>query len=296
MKKVSLAGLALLFCLLCPAAAQQEIPYQRLLLLIAGPSGDRITRDEQEVVNYLNNLRSDYNLYNLQMGTMHFDRRAESRILTETLGFSRNAGVVVGLVQLDNQGMPVRTVYKREGVTAADLQAEHREFVGRWSKLSGQSVPAELQLASQPQAPNDPPMRPENPPPTQDTAQPPPEQPKGEEIYSFEGIRSVVTDLNNRVDSLWSDLRNRPLREDRLDVPVREATVELQKASAQLLQAHQRGVVYPTEQLAAVRAAGRKWRLAEPQFYLPVPLRGEVEPIEKLLKQAEAIEYQGRNS
>ena len=138
-------------------------------------------------------------------------------------------------------------------------------------------------------------MRPENPPPTQDTTQPPPEQPQGEEIYSFEGIRSVVTDLNSRVDSLWSDLRNRPLREDRLDVPVREATVELQKASAQLLQAHQRGVVYPTEQLAAVRAAGRKWRLAEPQFYLPVPLRAEVEPIEKLLKQAEAIEYQGRN-
>lgn len=301
MRKLSLVLLMIFFT--CIPCLGQTVPYQRLLLLVAGPSGDRIDATEQQVVSYLNQLRGQYNLYNLQMGTMHYDRPQERRLLTQVLGFRPAAGVTVGLVQLSDQGYPQKTLYKSESVTPASLKAQQRELMGKWSQLTGESVPPELQATTSYAPPSQmPPPRETGGPPEKTS---PPESvtssdsvapPQSGEVYSFEGIRTVVTSLNQTTTSVWDKLKNKPLREDRMDVPVREATVALKQASDELLQAHKRGVVYPLDLLERVRARGRDWKHTDPRIYLPVELRGEVQPILNLLEQVEAIEYQGRNS
>lgn len=282
MRKATLAGLCWFLCILsCPA---QTIPTQSLLILIAGPSGDRISSNEQAVVNYMNQLRGEYELYDLQMGTMHFDRPREAGILKNQLGFSPQAGVTVGLVQLSEQGLPTRTLYKAENVTQASLEREHRQLLMRWSELSSQPLPAALR-------PSDPPVR---PPVDSGSTSPPPDPPANPEVYTFEGIRTVVNSLQQQTSDLWLDFRNQPSRDDRMDVPVRQATLDLLEATTNLKTANQNGVIFPIQQLEAVRSAGREWKLTEPQFYLPPHLRTNVEPILDLIDKVEAIEYQGR--
>ena len=251
MRKATLIALLWVLCLGMVQA--QTIPTQRLLVLIAGPSGDRISANEQAVVSYMNQLRGEYELYDLQMGTMHFDRPQEAGILKNQLGFSPNSGVTVGLVQLSDRGIPSRTLYKAENVTKASLEREHLQLLKRWSELSAQPLPAALQPA--------------------DTA---------------------VNSLQQQTSDLCLDFRNQPSREDRLDVPVRQATLDLLEATTNLKTANQNGVIFPLAELEAVRSTGRDWKLTEPQFYLPPHLRTNVEPIVDLIEKVEAIEYQGR--
>ena len=78
-----------------------------------------------------------------------------------------------------------------------------------------------------------------------------------------------------------------------MDVPVREATLDLLEATTNLKAAHESGVVFPLPQLEAVRLAGQEWKLAEPQLYLPPHLRPHVEPMLDLIEMVKAIEYQG---
>lgn len=279
------ATLITLLWVLCVCAVQaQTIPTQRLLVLIAGPSGDRISADEQAVVSYMNQLRGEYELYDLQMGTMHFDRPREAGILKNQLGFSPKSGVTVGLVQLSDQGIPARTLYKAENVTQASLEREHLQLLQRWSELSAQPLPAALTTSGTPVRP------PTNP----DRSPPPLEPPAQMEVYTFEGIRTVVNTLQQQTSDLWLDFRNQPSRDDRLDVPVRQATLDLLEATTNLKTANQNGVIFPLAELEAVRSAGRDWKLTEPQFYLPPHLRTNVEPIVDLIEKVEAIEYQGR--
>jgi hypothetical protein len=287
MRKAYISIIIVVLCtLLCQA---QSIPSQRLLLLIAGPSGDRISPTEQHVVAYLNRLRGEYGLYDLQMGTMHFDRPREASILTGPLGFSPNAGVTVGLVQLSEQGMPVQTIYKAENVTEATLEQEHRYLLSRWSELSSKPIPDALRdVAANPNT------NPNNN--GGNSTAPPPSQPATEEVYTFEGIRTVVTSLQHKTSDLWNDLRNQPSRDDRMDVPVRTATLALLEATTNLKTANESGIIFPIEQLQAVRVAGREWKLTEPQYYLPPHLRTNVGPVLELIQMVEAIEYQGRNS
>jgi hypothetical protein len=282
MRKATLIALAWVFCLSTGHA--QNIPTQRLLVLIAGPSGDRISANEQAVVSYMNQLRGEYELYDLQMGTMHFDRPREAGILKNKLGFSPDSGVTVGLVQLSEQGIPSKTLYKAENVTQASLQREHLQLLKRWSELSAQPLPAALQ--SQETA--------SRPPTNPDRTSPPLNPPARVEVYTFEGIRTVVNSLQQQTSDLWLDFRNQPSRDDRLDVPVREATLDLLEATTNLKAANQNGIIFPLAELEAVRAAGRDWKLTEPQFYLPPHLRTNVEPIVDLIDKVEAIEYQGR--
>ena len=61
MRKATLIALLWVLCLGMVQA--QTIPTQRLLVLIAGPSGDRISANEQAVVSYMNQLRGEYELY-----------------------------------------------------------------------------------------------------------------------------------------------------------------------------------------------------------------------------------------
>lgn len=114
---------ALIFSWISPGFAQTQVPHQQLLLLVAGPSGDRIDPREKAVVDHLNSLRSNYNFSQLQMGTMHYDRPQEAALLKNTLGFSAQKGVTVGLVQLSESGIPIRTLYKMEQVTQGSLLA-----------------------------------------------------------------------------------------------------------------------------------------------------------------------------
>ena len=282
MRKATLIALLWVLCLGMVQA--QTIPTQRLLVLIAGPSGDRISANEQAVVSYMNQLRGEYELYDLQMGTMHFDRPQEAGILKNQLGFSPNSGVTVGLVQLSDRGIPSRTLYKAENVTKASLEREHLQLLKRWSELSAQPLPAALQPADTAVKP---PSNPERP-------SPPLEPPAQMEVYTFEGIRTVVNSLQQQTSDLWLDFRNQPSREDRLDVPVRQATLDLLEATSNLKTANQNGVIFPLAELEAVRSTGRDWKLTEPQFYLPPHLRTNVEPIVDLIEKVEAIEYQGR--
>lgn len=261
-----------------------------MLLLVAGPSGERISELEQKVVSYLNNLRGEHSLYNLQMGTMHFDRPREAAILADPLGISADDGITVALVQLSPRGLPEKTLHRLPGTSVENLASAHRGLLQKWSQLSLQPLPAELAGP----ALRTPPDKPPELPPSTDEPVGSPERPDSKEIYSFEGIRTVVKALHGDTDALWKDLKGQSFRDDRLDVPVREATLGLTEAALNLLQAHHRGVVYPVKELEAVRVAGRQWRLTEPSLYLPVELRQRVNPILKRLKQVEAIEYQGR--
>lgn len=288
----SLLCLLALGFLALPASAQGSIPYQKLLLLIAGPSGDRISPTEQGVVSYLNNLRGEYGLSEIQMGTMHFDRPKEAKLLKSSLGLNPSRGVSLALVQLSDKGLPVRTLYKQENVTAASLQAQQSELLAKWSELSGEALPPELGLNPTPPQQGVPPTNPNPPSTNPDNSS---AQRKIDQVYSFEGVRSVVTELNDSLSSVWEHFKNAPMRDDRLDVPLRKSTLGLLEASVNLRRAHEEGVLYPFPQLEAVRRAGREWKLAEPQFYLPVEDRSAVSGILHLLDQVETIEYQGHH-
>ena len=282
--------LALLALWLSGSALAQvpAIPYQQLLLLVAGPSGDRIDPREKAVVDHLNGLRSNYNFSQLQMGTMHYDRPQEASLLKSTLGFSPQKGITVGLVQLSDKGLPVRTLYKLEGATQASLTAAQNELLSRWSKTTGQPLPRDLRPAGSaggptsqggPVAANPPSWMPNIGTPSQ--------------VYTFEGIQYVVFEIDKRVGGMWQGLANAPARSDGNDARVREQTRALVEATQALRAAHLQGVIYPFDQLAAVARTGRAWQASEPQYYLPVPLRSNVAPMETLLQQVEEIYVQG---
>lgn len=272
------------------AASAQTVPYQKLLLLIVGPSGDRIVADEQEVVAYLNRLRNDYGLNNIQMGTMHFDRPRESRILKDSLGLDPKKGVTLALVQLSDQGVPVRTLYKREAVTAAVLESEHKDLLTKWSQISGERLPAELAAITSGT------QRPPITNPSSQAGDIGPPQAKVDVTFSPEGVTSVIGALNNQLVDLWDYFRNVPVRTDQKDIVLRQMTLGLLEASTELHRIHtQEGLVYPLRQLENLRRAARDWEKAEPQYYMPVELRPEVPSLIDLLEQLETIEYQGAN-
>ena len=284
------------------ATAQENLSYERLLLLIAGPSGDRIDPQEQFIVNFLNELRAEHELYNLQMGTMHFDRPREASMLSNSLDIRPNDGIVVALVELSPRGMPTRSLLKESRVTSSSVRQIHRKVITQWADLSGESIPEALRhrVASVPPPSNPPVFEEQVEPPS--TSPPPHEAPSNDNgprpsdvVYSFEGIRAVVMDLSQRTDAMWLGLKDEPIRNDHMDIPVREATLGLAEAINNLRAAHQRGVIYPLQEMEAVRFSGVRWKLTEPEFYLPVELRSDVETILKLLRQVEEIEYQGKN-
>lgn len=266
---------------------QDRIPADRLLLLVAGPSGNRIDPDEHAIVNFLNDVRDENQLNNLKLGTMHFDRFQEYRMLEQALGIYEASGITIALVELSNRGEPLRTFSQFSGVTASNLRNEHRELLTLWSDISGQGIPSSLRVAAQvtPVTPQEPPV---------ETGLPQPMA--GEYIYSFEGIRSVIIRLDQNTNDVWATFRNQPLRSDRSDTSLRQATVNLIAAIDDLKQAHFNGIIYPIAQLEAVRSAGIQWRLSGPRTYLPSELQEQVNPILNLIRQAEEIEAQGKRN
>ncbi len=301
----SLLSLLLALCLAGGAHAQTPpIPYQKLLLLVAGPSGDRIDPREKAVVDHLNGLRRNYDFSQLQMGTMHYDRPQEAALMKNALGFNPQKGITVGLVQLSDQGLPVRTLYKMEGVTQSSLLAAQNELLSRWSQTTGQPLPRDLRPAGSVGGPTSSggPVISNNG--GQVSANPPassgqpwiPNIGTPSQVYSFEGVQSVIFGLDDRVGGMWKSLMNAPLRSDGQDLAVREQTKALAEATGALRTASQNGVIYPLEQLAAVARIGRAWQSTEPQYYLPVSMRSNVEPMAILLRQVEEIHQQGRNT
>jgi hypothetical protein len=283
---------ALLALFLGGAQAQQPtIPYQSLLLLVAGPSGDRIDPREKAVVEHLNGLRSNYNFPELQMGTMHYDRPSEANLLKNTLGFSDQKGITVGLVQLSDKGLPFRTLYKMEQVTQSSLMAAQNDLLARWSQTTGQALPRDLRPAGSvggPSSANGPVASNGQPVTNPWIPNITPSQ-----VYSFEGIQAVVFAIDDRVGGMWKSLMNAPLRSDGNDLKVREQTKALADATKALRTATEAGVIFPMEQLATVATVGRAWQASEPQYYLPVPMRANVEPLAGLLRQVQEIQAQG---
>lgn len=291
----SLPLLIVSFFTLVPFAAAHAqaptIPYKSLLLLVAGPSGDKIDPRERAVVDHLNTIRRSYNFPQLQLGTMHYNRRDEAALLKNTLGFSPAKGITVGLVQLSDQGLPVRTLYKLEGVTQASLMAAQNDLLSRWSQTTRQPLPRELRppSAGGPASPGGVPVA-----STTSPAQPwmiPNITPT--QVYTFEGIQAVIKAIDDYSGGMWKNLMNAPLRSDGNDLAVREQTKALAEATLALRQASEAGVIFPMEQLAAVSRAGKAWQAAEPQYYLPVPLRGSVQAMTGLLHQVDEIQVQG---
>jgi hypothetical protein len=92
---------------------------------------------------------------------------------------------------------------------------------------------------------------------------------------------------------MWKSLMNAPLRSDGNDLAVREQTKALAEATLALRQASENGVIYPLSELAEVARLGRSWEAAEPQYYLPVPMRSSVQLVLGLLRQVEEIHAQG---
>lgn len=285
---------ALIFSWISPGFAQTQVPHQQLLLLVAGPSGDRIDPREKAVVDHLNSLRSNYNFSQLQMGTMHYDRPQEAALLKNTLGFSAQKGVTVGLVQLSESGIPIRTLYKMEQVTQGSLLAAQNDLLSRWSQYTGQPLPTALRPAGSVGGPTSSgTSTPTNTTSAGSTNQPWIPTTTPTEVYTFEGIHTVVNGIDETAGQLWGNLMNAPLRSDGNDVKVREQSKALSEATAALRAAHESGVIYPMEQLASVARIGRAWQNSEPQYYLPVPLRGQVEPMKKWLTMIEEIHAQG---
>jgi hypothetical protein len=264
-----------------------DVPYQKLLLLVAGPSGDRIDPREKAVVDHLNGIRSTYNFKQLQMGTMHYDRPLESALLQKTLGFSPQKGITVALVELSDKGLPMRTLYKMEQVTPASLLAAQNDLLSRWSQMTGQPLPRDLRPAGSVGGPTSVASDPQPYVPISD----PPVLPS--QVYTFEGIQAVIFGTDDRVAAMWKELMNAPLRSDGRDLPVREQTKALAEATLALRISSQAGVIYPLDQLANAIRLGRDWQSTEPQYYLPVSLRGNVQPTLNLLRQLEEIQAQG---
>ena len=275
---------------------QDRIPADRLLLLIAGPSGDRIHPDEQSIISFLNDLRGEHRLSELKLGTMHFDRTQEFQMLEQALGIYESSGITVALVELSSRGEPLRTFSQFTGVNSSNIHGGHKELLTLWSDISGQSIPPSLRVAAEvtPAPVRTPEPSPEPPVNNPDTGLPHPMA--GDHIYSFEGIRSVVTQLDQNTNSVWSTLRNQPLRSDGLDAPLRRATVHLLSAVVDLKYAHFDGIIYPIAQLESVRSAGIQWRLANPRAYVSSGLQDQVISILNLLRQAEEIEAQGKGN
>lgn len=191
----------------------------------------------------------------------------------------------MGLVQLSEQGIPVRTLYKVESVSKSKLLAAQNELLSRWSSTTGQPLPPGLRPAAANSSPT-------TGSATLDSSSLPPHQGS---IYTEEGIRYVIRTLDDQVSVLWGTLRNSPLREDGNDLRLREETKTLSEATAALRARSEIGVIFPLEELMAVARAGRDWAAAEPQYFLPVPLRQEVKPLNGLLEMIEEISAQGRH-
>jgi hypothetical protein len=293
-----IGGLLALLLIGVAHAQQPTIPYQKLLLLVAGPSGDRIDPREKAVVDHLNNLRSTYNFPELQMGTMHYDRPSEAALLKNTLGFSPQKGITVGLVQLSEKGLPARTLYKMEQVTQSSLMAAQNDLLSRWSQTTGQPLPRDLRPAGTVGGPtaNGSPVSNGGPVasnPTQPTTLPWIPNITPRQVYTFEGIQAVSFATDDLVGGMWKTLMNAPLRSDGNDLAVREQTKALADATLALRSATQSGVIYPLDQLSAVARVGRAWLASEPQYYLPVPMRSNVQPLSDLLRMVEEIQVQG---
>lgn len=287
-----ICGLLAIMLVSVAHAQQPNIPYQKLLLLVAGPSGDRIDPREKAVVDHLNNLRSTYDFSELQMGTMHYDRPSEAALLKNTLGFSPQKGITVGLVQLSDKGLPARTLYKMEEVTQASLMAAQNDLLSRWSQTTGQPLPRDLRPAGSVGGPtaNGGPVA-SNPPPSATQPWIPNITPR--QVYTFEGIQYVSNAIDDLVGGMWKSLMNAPLRSDGNDLAVREQTKALAEATLALRSATKDGVIYPLDKLATVARVGRAWLASEPQYYLPVPMRGNVGPLSELLRMVEEIQVQG---
>ena len=307
------------------AQAQTPIPAERLMLLIAGPSGDRIDPKEQSVVFELNQFRGEHSFHALKMGSMHFDRPREAALLTNKLGLRSQAGVTLALVELSRLGVPIRSLAKYEQVSQVGLPAMRDDLVTHWARVSGSSLPSRLaHLAPSVSAPPPPtPSRPQTPPPQQESAPlpdvaPPPDTPvppvgstppatltepsppsdpnRQRTVYSPGGIRTISIRLADATNGVWNRFKGTAFRADQKDVPLRNLTLELAQKTNYLRQAADRGIVYPRQQLQDVLAAGRAWRSAEPELYLPPNLRSDVRRIFKLLIEVEDIEYQSRKS
>lgn len=244
-----------------PAGAQAVKP-QQLLVLIVGPSGDRIAPEENQVVERLNRLRSEAGLTQLQMGTMHWDRPAEARFVRDTLGVDRNDLVAVALVQLDSQGRPHKPLHVERKVTAARIDAAQEQVLRRWSQLSGVSLPMAVSA----------PVVVPRPVP-------------GAEVMTSEGILNVARQTETLANQLWEDLRNRPLRDDRKDVALRSALFGLVEHSRLLRIAMEEGLVNPVERFQRTLRSGDDLKAGEPQYYLPVDLRGREKPLFQSLEQ-----------
>ena len=258
MKKLILILTILLFL---PAAAQTTP--DKLLVLIIGPSGDKIAPAEQGVVERLNQLRGEAGLTQLQMGTMHFDRPPEAEFCQRVLGVRKSDLVAVTLVQLDAQGQPQRALYTIPKVTPAAIDQAHQEILEQWSNISGVALPA---AATRPDTHI-------NRPPSQ--------------VYTPEGILNLARVVEQQTSAIWNDLRNQPMRSDGRDTAVRQTLLGLVESSRNLRVALEEGISNPKNRFEEVFAARDAWMVAEPQYYLPVDQRRHVEPLQSLFIQLE---------
>ncbi len=281
----TLSFIFLAWVLLTTASVAQSVSPDKLLLLVAGPSGDRIDPQEKAVVDHLNGLRVSSNFPQLQMGTMHYDRPHEASLLKNVLGFSPQKGITVGFVQLSDQGVPVRTLYKMENMTQSKLLAAQNDLLSRWSQTTGQPLPPGLRpqvnTPTPPPISTSPPLEPVRPPAN------------GGLTYTEEGVQSVIRDLDDRFSAMWAKLRNAPLRPDGNDLLLREQTKVLSEATAAMRARSQAGVILPLDEVLATVQAGRAWRAAEPQYFLPVEMRQEVKSLNELLNMLDDIGAQG---
>ncbi|MBI3928754.1 MAG: hypothetical protein HY319_24655 [Armatimonadetes bacterium] len=275
--------------LLAAAAAAQTYKPEELLVLIVGGSADSISADEKAVVNRLNQLRGEYGMKQLRMGTMHFDRPKEAVYLRDVLGIRETDVVSVSLVLLDNRtGRPVRNLYTISRVSRQAIDAAEDELLRQWSELSGVPLPSSLR----PTGPGVPVTRPTATPTKRPTSAPPRTPVPTGEVLTHEGVLGIAKEAERSSAALWEQVRNRPMRDDGQDKLLRQALLGLVERTRLLRIALEEGIVNPSNRFQGVLQSTREFEQSGPTYYLPVELRQQVPGFMKILRRVEQAYYQ----
>ncbi len=255
----------LLVLILCMSAlAAPAIGPEKLLILIVGPSSTTIHPTESGVVERLNQLRAESNLYQLQMGTMHFDQPQEAKFCRQVLGIQEQDLVAVSLVELDSQGQMARSLYTVPKVTPQAIDQAQKEVLTQWSELSGVATRTVGEI------------RPPSTPASKYFREP-------REVYTPEGVLNLARQTEAEAARLWAELRNAPLRSDGQDKQVRVALAALPDRAGNLKVALEEGLSNPKNRFVELFQGRQQFHEAEPQYFLPVPMRRSYSTLDDLI-------------
>ena len=250
--------------ILLAATTWAEPKADDMMILVIGPSAQRIDPNEARVVARLNALLEQSAYARLTVATIHFDRPQEADFAKQVLGVTAAELPLLCLVELDPATrQPIRRISSVPRVRAANLDCVDK-MAATWAQAAAVTEP-------EPPRPKDPGNQ-------------------GSEIYSYEGVSSVIRELDALASDMWDQTKNLPLlREDGSDQPSRRALLGVAEYSHNLREALDRGIENPREQMEGVLYSRDRLTAQQPELFLPVAVRPSIPRLVELLNRVEDI-------